>query len=564
MILSRRRPFLWLVGLSLFGLVLLLPHDQSLDAQLPTRAVALGDGFQGLTHSGPDASVDEFLGLFVEPTAIEAIFRWSTPTQQWESWIRGLPGPLQSVQQVSQNTPLLLRLNRPTTYVAPQQSYAAGTWDVDPAFSALATPDVISAVFRFNNETKGWDVFNPLLPPSLNSLQTLNQFDALLVRVTSSVNWPFGAFDPGVEEAGARLQVALLTEISGPLAELVIGVQRGAELARDHVNSAGGVNGSDMVLVLADLGAGDPVGTTRAIVDAAPVSALIGPLRSVHVREVFAAVAEPEGLPLITPAGTAPDLTDLDAADLLFRTVPADAVYLAYLLNTAGVEQVAIFYDESSSPIADALQDNFDGTVTRVAYTPGGASYAVEIAEVAAGGAVAFVAIGTPDDARVFLPDALALGQFTHFFFDAELRDDSLFADLADPALNGARGVSSPAGASQAAFDAAYVAAFGEEPGVFSRESYDAVIALAFAAERADATDGIAIRDALRAVTGPPGTVVVAGAAGIADGLARIRAGETVNYEGAASSVDWDANGDIDPAPEIWEVQEGMIVTLAP
>ena len=87
---------------------------------------------------------------------------------------------------------------------------------------------------------------------------------------------------------------------------------------------------------------------------------------------------------------------------------------------------------------------------------------------------------------------------------------------------------------------------------------------LAFAAERADATDGLAIRDELRAVAGPPGTVVVAGAAGIADGLARIRAGETVNYEGAATSVDWDANGDIDPAPEIWEVQEGMIVTIAP
>lgn len=471
-----------------------------------------------------------------------------------------MPPALQSVQQLSQNAPLLLLLNRATTYTVPQQSYVAGSWDVDPSFSALTfldtgpvavttavaalpTPGVIGSIFRFNNQTKGWDTFNPLLPPSLNGLQMLNQFDALLVRVTGPLNWLHGPSTVnGSAEATAQLQVALLTELVGPLSAVGADMQRGAELARDHVNAAGGVNGMDLVLIPVDLGAGDAHGATRAVLDANPVSAMIGPLRSSDVRLVFAEIAAPEGIVLISPSATGRDLVDLDQSDLLFRTVLPDGAEgegLAALLNAAGVEQVTILHEDSepNAAIADVLLESFTGESTRVGYTPGLQSYAAEVTEVAAEGARALVAIGTADDARVFLPELLALGQFTRFFFVGSLRDDTLFADLADPAFDGSRGVSLPSGAgtlSQTAFDMAYQDAFGEEPGPFAREAYDAVITLAFAAERANSVDATAIRDQLREVANPLGSITTAGAAGIADGLARIRSGEAVNYEGAA------------------------------
>ena len=79
-------------------------------------------------------------------------------------------------------------------------------------------------------------------------------------------------------------------------------------------------------------------------------------------------------------------------------------------------------------------------------------------------------------------------------------------------------------------------------------KAYDAVIVIALAAEAADSVAGPDIRDQLQAVASPGGTVVIASQDSITEAGLRIAAaddGDDVNYEGAASSVDWDAAGDI-------------------
>ena len=57
--------------------------------------------------------------------------------------------------------------------------------------------------------------------------------------------------------------------------------------------------------------------------------------------------------------------------------------------------------------------------------------------------------------------------------------------------------------------------------------------------------DGAAIRDRLRAVGGPPGTVVGAGPQGVAEALRILGRGGEIDYEGASGSLDWDENGDL-------------------
>lgn len=54
-----------------------------------------------------------------------------------------------------------------------------------------------------------------------------------------------------------------------------------------------------------------------------------------------------------------------------------------------------------------------------------------------------------------------------------------------------------------------------------------------------------AIRDRLRAVGSGPGTVMHAGPEGVAAALRILAAGGTVDYQGAAATLDWDANGDL-------------------
>ena len=100
--------------------------------------------------------------------------------------------------------------------------------------------------------------------------------------------------------------------------------------------------------------------------------------------------------------------------------------------------------------------------------------------------------------------------------------------------------------AASAAWEAAYVAEHGALPVLaYVKETYDATVALALAAQAAGRLDGAAIRDRLRAVGSGPGTVVHAGPRGVARALRILAGGGEVDYEGASSSMDWDANGDL-------------------
>ena len=146
-------------------------------------------------------------------------------------------------------------------------------------------------------------------------------------------------------------------------------------------------------------------------------------------------------------------------------------------------------------------------------------------------------------------------------------RSQELIDAIGAEFLDGSKGTAptgGPGTTSSQAWEASYIAEYGALPTVpFVAETYDATICLALAAEAAGSTDGVAIRDALRQVCGGGGEIAVAGVEGVAAALAAVRAGNTVNYEGAATSVDWDANGDVLTGfIGIWQYQDGTIVDL--
>ena len=107
-----------------------------------------------------------------------------------------------------------------------------------------------------------------------------------------------------------------------------------------------------------------------------------------------------------------------------------------------------------------------------------------------------------------------------------------------------------PGSAASAAWEEAYVAEYGALPVLaYVKETYDATVALALAAQAAGRLDGAAIRDRLRAIGGAPGAVVVAGPRGVAEALRILARGGEIDYEGASGDMDWDENGDPAPRP---------------
>lgn len=79
----------------------------------------------------------------------------------------------------------------------------------------------------------------------------------------------------------------------------------------------------------------------------------------------------------------------------------------------------------------------------------------------------------------------------------------------------------------------------------YVKETYDATVALAFAAQAVGSVDGAAIRDHLREIAGPPGQTVPGTPKGVADGLTLLAEGKKINFDGAANTLDWDGNGDL-------------------
>ena len=367
------------------------------------------------------------------------------------------------------------------------------------------------------------------------------------------------------------LKIGFLADFSGPLAEFGPAIQTGVELAIKHLNDAGGVLGHDVVLVIGDTGL-DPTQATeeaRRLIEVEGVHAIVGPLASSITLAVAESVASPAGVPVISPSATSPQLTIAEDNDYLFRSTTSDAAQgpvLAQLAADQGLNNVGVIYlnDPYGQGLADAFAQAWGGDVNLVSIEDGQASYLSELQQAASNGAQALIAIAFPQQAEVFLREALEQGLFDHFLFVDGTKSQDLIDSIGADYLNGMQGTAPAAGPesdSLRAFNAAYEAEYGElSPLPFIREAYDAAIAIGLAAELAGSVDSEAVRGQLRAAAAPPGDTYAAGADGIAEALDAIRSGNQINYAGAATSLDWDDNGDVTSGYiGVWQYSDGAI-----
>jgi branched-chain amino acid transport system substrate-binding protein len=110
-------------------------------------------------------------------------------------------------------------------------------------------------------------------------------------------------------------------------------------------------------------------------------------------------------------------------------------------------------------------------------------------------------------------------------------------------------------------FTSEYQAAYGEEPGVFTAQAYDAMAINILATVAAGENTGSAIRDRIRTVANPGGEQF--GPETLVDAVETVAGGDPVHYVGASSSADFDVNGDIVTAAyDVTDFQDGELSTL--
>ncbi|WP_423744574.1 ABC transporter substrate-binding protein [Haladaptatus sp. SPP-AMP-3] len=166
------------------------------------------------------------------------------------------------------------------------------------------------------------------------------------------------------------------------------------------------------------------------------------------------------------------------------------------------------------------------------------------------GGPDMLTVIGYPESGIQLFRDFYATGRDVPVLVPDGLQSSSLPKEVGNNMQNVTGTAPAAAGPNQQAFTKLFRDRYNSPPGVFTAQSYDSVAILILANAAAGANDGQKIRDQMRRVANPPGTEY--GPENFVDAVKAAANGEDINYQGASSSTNFDANGD--PASAAYDV----------
>src|SRR5205823_326437 len=163
-----------------------------------------------------------------------------------------------------------------------------------------------------------------------------------------------GLFSP-TAPAKPQLRIGVLLSQTGALSQYGPGDTKGAKLAMDQINAAGGVLGQPLLEFVED----DQTDSTAAV--AAPtklitvnhVNAIVGAQFSGGSIPIVSSVAKKNFVPMVSPSATSPALSNLTlTGGYFFRTAPSDAlqgvVAANYLYGNLSYRYIAVIARDDS------------------------------------------------------------------------------------------------------------------------------------------------------------------------------------------------------------------------
>ena len=359
--------------------------------------------------------------------------------------------------------------------------------------------------------------------------------------------------------ANAEVKVGFLGGFTGGIESLTPPILDGARLAVEQVNAQGGLlGGQELVMPTGDTTCSDASAASNAadrMVNTEEVTAIVGALCTGATIAAANNAAVPGGVLMVSPASTAPAVTEIDDNDLVFRTVPSDAFQgemLAKLLLEKGIDYVAVTYvnNDYGSGLSEAFATAFEGGGGTIAESLGHednrADYRSELGSLSVSGAETLVVLAYADTSgQTVLRQAYEGGMFTQYVGADGMVGDSLIEAIGADVLDGmiATRPGSPDLPGADIFEAAAEEAGYDPSSVFAAQAYDAAFLIALAIEQNGSAEREGLSEALRSVSSAPGEVILPGEWEKAVEL--IAAGTEINYEGASGTHEFDENGDV-------------------
>ncbi len=380
---------------------------------------------------------------------------------------------------------------------------------------------------------------------------------------------------------GTVIPVTGALEIFGPSGRLAI------DLAASEINDAGGILGQQLTIIHEDSGSVPLTGVNaaRKLLDVDGAQALIGAYASGVSGPINDGVSTPDKVVQISPASTSPAFTDSNAAlpaddRFFFRTAPSDALQgvagAQYAFNTMGWRNVAILAraDAYGSGLAQVFEDTFialGGTITvKVEYDVTATVFTTELGTIFNTNPDAIWWIAFPQEGELIMQQwwANTAWRDPAWLWSEGTRaqtfvDNIIGQGIGIQGMQGTAPVTSEGALGNlATFEAAYDAFTTTPRELFEPHGYDAVYLIALAMQAGGSLDRQSIRDNLRAVSSPPGTVITPGEWGLA--LTQLALGNDINYDGASGFANFDEFGDVGSDYEIWEINptDGRITQI--
>jgi len=373
----------------------------------------------------------------------------------------------------------------------------------------------------------------------------------------------------GGGDMSQTLRVGILMGVTGGLSELGPPIRQAAELAAEYMDEESDAFGVEYQFEDTATDPNTGISGAEALVDA-DYPAIAGALSSTVTIQTANNVTVPNGVVQCSPASTSPEITDLDDNDYLYRTTPTDALQ-AEVMTQVGRERIEAEttatlslnndYGQGLDEAYASAWENSGGTVqNQVSFEPGQGSYTSQLSSALQDQPDLLMIVGYPESGVQIFRDFY--GDYSQDFCDIIVPDGLQSGSLPGNVGNSMRNVWGTAptstGPGRETFDQLYQDAYDANPAEspFTGQSFDAVATLALASAAAGENDGEAIRDQMRAVANDGGEEVTP--ENLAEGLEMAANGTEINYQGAASAIQFDDAGDIAAATyQLYRYQEG-------
>lgn len=379
-----------------------------------------------------------------------------------------------------------------------------------------------------------------------------------------------------IGSAQAEVKIGFLGGFTGPIETLTPPVYDAARLAVQHINEQGGLlDGKQISMPTGDTTCGDASAASNAadrLVNSEEVTAIVGALCTGATIAAANNAAIPGGVVMISPASTAPAVTDLDDNDLVFRTVPSDAFQgeaLAKMLLAKDIDEVVVTYvnNDYGRGLADAFVATYEAeggmVAENLAHEDNRADYRSELGVLSSTGVEDLVVLAYGDTSgQTVVRQAYESGMFTRFIGADGMVISGLLDGVGVDVLEGGFIATRPGNpdspGTERFVELAEAGGIAHEA-VFAGQGYDAAFLLALAIEQNGSAEREGLSEALRNVSSAPGEVILPGEWEKAVEL--IAAGEEINYEGASGSHEFDEHGDVPGVVEEMAVEDGGFVS---